>query len=151
MSGEARGPRPQYRGPPGPRGPPEPVPVRPPVVVDREMTCPLLLKVFYKIGAHHSLEDYAVRGKEPKDTVSIYTWKDANLRELTDLVKEVVPSARRRDARLSFAFVYPDRRGKNVLREVGRTLSLRQGEDDEKTLAGLGFQTGDFLDVAVFV
>jgi histone deacetylase complex subunit SAP18 len=27
-----------------------------------------------------------VRGKEPKDEVQIYTWKDASLRELTDLV-----------------------------------------------------------------
>lgn len=27
-----------------------------------------------------------MRGKEPKDEVQIYTWKDATLRELTDLV-----------------------------------------------------------------
>ena len=32
------------------------------------------------------MEDFAVRGKEPKDEVQIYTWKDATLRELTDLV-----------------------------------------------------------------
>ena len=39
-----------------------------------------------KIGGHHGDEDFAVRGKEPKDEVQIYTWKDATLRELTDLV-----------------------------------------------------------------
>jgi hypothetical protein len=33
-------------------------------------------------------------------------------------VKEVAPAARKRDARLSFAFVYPDRRGRNVIRTV---------------------------------
>lgn len=33
-------------------------------------------------------------------------------------MKEVAPAARRRDARLSFAFVYPDRRGRNVIRNV---------------------------------
>ena len=33
-------------------------------------------------------------------------------------VKEVAPSARKREARLSFAFVYPDRRGRNVIRTV---------------------------------
>lgn len=38
--------------------------------------------------------------------------------ELCDLVKEVQPAARRPAARLSFAFVYPDRRGKNVMRQV---------------------------------
>lgn len=40
-----------------------------------------------KIGGHHGDEDFAVRGKEPKDEVQIYTWKDATLRELTDLVR----------------------------------------------------------------
>lgn len=41
-----------------------------------------------QIGGHHPNEDFAVRGKEPKDEVQIYTWKDATLRELTDLVMD---------------------------------------------------------------
>ncbi|PIA35762.1 hypothetical protein AQUCO_03500254v1 [Aquilegia coerulea] len=86
--------------------------------VDREKTCPLLLRVFTKVGGHHTQEDFAVRGKEPKDEVQIYTWKDATLRELTDLVKEVAPEARKRDAKLSFAFVYPDKNGRYVVRQV---------------------------------
>eukprot|EP00898_Chlorokybus_atmophyticus_P001037 jgi/Chlat1/1934/Chrsp153S02242 len=118
--------------------------------VDREKTCPLLLRVFTKTGGHHTVEDFAVRGKEPAQELQIYTWPDATLRELTDLVKEVEPSARRRDARLSFAFVYPDRRGRNVIRQVGYTSSIpRRGEDDNKMLQQLNFQTGDFLDVAI--
>ncbi|CAH8296935.1 unnamed protein product [Eruca vesicaria subsp. sativa] len=28
-----------------------------------------------KTGVHHTKEDYAVTGKEPKDEVQIYTWK----------------------------------------------------------------------------
>ena len=36
-------------------------------------------------------------------------------------VKEVALAARRRDAKLSFAFVYPDRRGRNVVRQVSLT------------------------------
>jgi histone deacetylase complex subunit SAP18 len=67
--------------PRGPTGPP-----RLATVVDREKTCPLLLRVFTKIGGHHTVEDFAIRGKEPKDEVQIYTWRDATLRELTDLV-----------------------------------------------------------------
>lgn len=39
-----------------------------------------------QIGGHHSDNEFAVRGKEPKDEVQIYTWMDATLRELTDLV-----------------------------------------------------------------
>lgn len=47
---------------------------------------PLIDYVLVQIGGHHSKEEFAVRGKEPKDEVQIYTWKDATLRELTDLV-----------------------------------------------------------------
>jgi len=39
-------------------------------------------------------------------------------------VKEVQPAARRPMARISFAFIYPDRRGKNVMRQVGSTRRL---------------------------
>ncbi|XP_010934405.1 histone deacetylase complex subunit SAP18 [Elaeis guineensis] len=133
-----------------PRGPPPPA--RPRFEpVDREKTCPLLLRVFTKIGGHHPNEDFAVRGKEPKDEVQIYTWKDATLRELTDLVKEVVPAARKRDSKLSFAFVYPDKNGRFVVRPVGMTYSYGNGRrmDDVKTLAELSFQIGDYLSVAI--
>jgi hypothetical protein len=30
-----------------------------------------------------------VRGKEPEGEIQMYTWFDANLRELSDLIKEV--------------------------------------------------------------
>ncbi|XP_016499525.1 histone deacetylase complex subunit SAP18-like isoform X2 [Nicotiana tabacum] len=141
--------------PPPARVPPGPPPLRmgPRVQpVDREKTCPLLLRVFTKIGGHHSDNDFAVRGKEPKDEVQIYTWMDATLRELTDLVKEVAPEARRRDASLSFAFVYPDKRGRFVVREVGRTYSYPNGrrpDSGSKSLSELKFQIGDYLDVAI--
>ncbi|GAB4856955.1 hypothetical protein Ancab_014873 [Ancistrocladus abbreviatus] len=137
-------PPPPNRGPPSPPRPrPEPV--------DREKTCPLLLRVFTKIGGHHKREDFKSRGKEPKDEVQIYTWKDATLRELTDLVKEVSPAARRRDAKLSFAFVYPDKSGQFTLKEVGMTYSYGNGRrlDDSKTLQDLKFEIGDYLDVAI--
>ncbi|KAK9840666.1 hypothetical protein WJX81_008397 [Elliptochloris bilobata] len=120
-----------------------------PVVIDREKTCPLLLRVFPKHGAHHHLEEFAERGKEPKEEVQVYTWMDATLRELTELIQEVQPAARRQQARLEFALIYPDRRGRNVLREVGQTSATRRGPDDEKTLRDLNFQTGDFMDVAI--
>ncbi|KAB5573644.1 hypothetical protein DKX38_000838 [Salix brachista] len=100
--------------------------------IDREKTCPLLLRVFTKIESHHKPEDFAVRGKEPKDEV-----------------KEVAPEARRRNAKLSFAFVYPDKHGRFVLRVVGMTHSSGRRPDDHKALAELNFQIGDYLDVAI--
>lgn len=132
-------PRPQYT-----------LPNRP-AFVDREKTCPLLLRVFSKVGSHHSREDFAVRGNEPKNEFQIYTWMDATLRELTDLVMDVTPEARRKDAQLSFAFVFPEKHGRLVVRPVGKTFSYGNRKvDDCKTLAQLGFQIGDYLDVAIF-
>lgn len=110
----------------------------------------MLIRVFPQYGGHHRLEVYARRGQEPKDEVQIYTWPDATLRELTDLVKEVQPAARRTTARLEFALIYPDKKGRNVIRVIGGTHSTRPGPDDIKTLKQLNFQTGDFLDVAIF-
>lgn len=94
--------------------------------------CPFLLRVFVKPGSHHRylqicnashslfrIDDYAIRGKEPADEIQIYTWKDATLRELSDLIKDVNEDARRPSARLSFSIVYPDERGRNVLRSIG--------------------------------
>ncbi|KAB2605014.1 histone deacetylase complex subunit SAP18-like [Pyrus ussuriensis x Pyrus communis] len=113
-------------------------------------TCPLLLRVFTKIGAHHSEVEFTVRGNEPKDKVQIYTRKDAKLRELTDLVQEIAPEASR-SARLSFAFVYPDKHGRFVVKQVGMRNSHGNGRqvDESKALNDLNFQIGDYLDVAI--
>ncbi|CAN6815659.1 unnamed protein product, partial [Brassica oleracea] len=119
---------------------------------ERQLVLCIVSSLLVKSGGHHTKEDYAVRGKEPKDEVQIYTWKDANLRELTDLVKEVSVAARRRDARLSFALVYPDKNGRFIVRQVGQTMSYpnRKQPDDSKTLADLHFEIGDYLDVAIY-
>eukprot|EP00457_Paulinella_chromatophora_P017467 gb/GEZN01018518.1/.p1 GENE.gb/GEZN01018518.1/~~gb/GEZN01018518.1/.p1 ORF type:complete len:130 (+),score=22.17 gb/GEZN01018518.1/:36-425(+) len=118
-----------------------------PAKIDREKTCPLLLRVFYKIGGHHTVEDYA---KElPADELQIYTWKNASLEELTTLIKGVTPEARKPDAMLSFALVYPDKEGKLKIRQVAQTFAHRRSQDDRRTLQQLQFETGDYLDVAV--
>ncbi|GAB5359172.1 hypothetical protein AAMO2058_000522000 [Amorphochlora amoebiformis] len=120
--------------------------------VDRQKICPLLLRVFCKLGEHHHAEDFKDLNKEPtEDEFQIYTWKDATLGELTSLIKGVRKAARRRTARLSFAFVYPDRSGKKVVRVVGQTFATRRSDDGHKSLADLHFETGDYLDVAIFL
>ncbi|CAH9145842.1 unnamed protein product [Cuscuta epithymum] len=145
--------RPMPPGPPrGPIGHMHPKTVARSEPVDREKTCPLLLRVFTKVGGHHAESEFAVRGKEPKDEVQIYTWMDASLRELTDLVKEVAPEARKRDAVLSFSFVYPDKNGRFVVREVGKTYSIPSGrrpDNGNQTLSDLKFEIGDYLDVSI--
>ncbi len=77
--------------------------------------------------------------------------KDATLREITDLIKEVNNQARNRNARLSFTLVYPDKLGKSVMRDMGIVFgNPRYGnKDDNKTLDELRFEIGDFIDVSI--
>lgn len=63
------------RGGPGARGPPPGPPgvgqqqaPQEAELVDREKTCPLLLRVFVRNGAHHKLEEFADRNKLPPES-----------------------------------------------------------------------------------
>jgi len=98
------------------------------------------------------LRDFAVRGKEPvAEELQIYTWTDATLREIADLIKDVSPEARERNARLQFKLIYPDKAGRNVMTDIGMIHSQRRGRDDLKTLQAAKFQIGDFIDLAIIL
>merc|ERR1719188_2407884 len=112
-----------------------------PKPIDRARTCPFLLRVFHKIGGHHGLDAFEVRGKEPvDDELQVYTWSDVTLRELADLVKDVAPEARDANAKLCFRLIYPDKAGRNVMTELGTVSCNKRGPDDEKQLSSSKFQ-----------
>eukprot|EP01066_Platyproteum_vivax_P020851 Platyproteum_vivax@DN879_c0_g1_i3.p1 len=119
--------------------------------IDREKQCPFLLRVFYKENGQNELDDFAVRGKEPTDReLQIYTWPDVTLKELSDLVKDVLPEARSRDANFEYRLIYPDRSGKNFMTKIGEVHSIyRNFEEDMKTLTSVKFQIGDFVDLSI--
>merc|ERR1719150_121062 len=87
----------------------------------------------------------------PSNELQIYTWLDATLKELTGLVKEVNPEARRRGTYFDFSLVYPDLRQspRCQTRDIGTTVAGQRGPDDQKTLADSKFVIGDFLDIAI--
>merc|ERR1719312_1266166 len=87
----------------------------------------------------------------PSNELQIYTWLDATLKELTGLVKEVNPEARRRGTYFDFSLVYPDLRQspRCQSRDIGTTVAGQRGPDDQKTLADCKFVIGDFLDIAI--
>ncbi|CAM9434364.1 unnamed protein product, partial [Ectocarpus fasciculatus] len=114
--------------------------------------CPLLLRCFWKGGRGNTAVDYkeSGHGAVPQNEIQIYTWPDATLREITDLVKDVIlQSVKQKHLSLTYALVYPDREGRFVLRTIGKLASFRGGPDDSKTLGGVNFQTGDYLDIMV--
>ncbi|XP_050303409.1 histone deacetylase complex subunit SAP18 [Anthonomus grandis grandis] len=118
--------------------------------VDRQKICPFLLRVFVSsTGQHHKQTEYH-RGNTPNNELQIYTWKDATLHELTQLVKEVNPEARRKGTKFSFALVYPDMRSPMYrMREIGSTTTGIKGPDDLKTLGNYRITIGDYMDIAI--
>ena len=119
--------------------------------VDRTKTCPFLLRIFVKSNGHHRIEDFSPRERVPAaDEIQVHTWKDATLREITNLVKEVRPEARGRYAILKYSLVYPNRHGENVMKRLGSVKSLYTGPDDDTTLDSLGLHIGDYLDIALY-
>ncbi|KAF7268247.1 hypothetical protein GWI33_018609 [Rhynchophorus ferrugineus] len=116
--------------------------------VDRQKICPFLLRVFVSsTGQHHKIAEYH-KGNTPANELQIYTWKDATLHELTQLVKEVNPEARRKGTKFSFALVYPDLRTP-IMREIGSTTTGVKGPDDLKTLGQFRITIGDYMDIAI--
>ncbi|XP_055374535.1 histone deacetylase complex subunit SAP18 [Condylostylus longicornis] len=118
-------------------------------LVDREKTCPLLLRVFCSTGRHSSISEYA-HGNVPTNELQIYTWQDATLRELTSLVRDVNPETRKKGTYFDFAVVFPDPHYRTYrMRDIGTTCSGIKGADDLKTLAAAKFCIGDYMDISI--
>ncbi|KAF4651069.1 Histone deacetylase complex subunit sap18 [Perkinsus olseni] len=135
--------------PRGPRGggPPQ---RRRGIAIDRAQTCPFLLRVFYRMGSHHNDGDFAKLEELPVDEeLQVYTWPDASLREISDLIEDILPESRGRTKKLSFRLIYPDRSGRFVMARIGEVYNSHETFPDGRTLAEVKFQPGDFLDVAI--
>ncbi len=65
------------------------------------------------------------------------------------MLKDVVPAARRRAARLEFCLVYPGPEGRTRMRMVGSVCNNGRTPDDERTLRECRFQVGDWVDIAI--
>ncbi|CAF0762914.1 unnamed protein product [Rotaria sordida] len=117
--------------------------------VDRLKTCPLLLRVFCSKNRHHLAREYE-HEHTPENELQIYTWMDATLGELTKLIKEVNPDARRRGTQFSFSIVSADdAHNRYYLSDIGKTENSPRSSDDKVQLRSTRFRIGDYLDVAI--
>ncbi|CAF0722083.1 unnamed protein product [Didymodactylos carnosus] len=117
--------------------------------IDRMHTCPLLLRVFCSNHRHHISSEYE-QGNTPENELQIYTWMDATLSELTSLIKEVNPDARRKGTQFSFSIVYPEEHYQRYrIQEIGVTEQGVKRSDDNIPLSAKRFTVGDYLDVAI--
>uniref|UniRef100_A0A069DNF4 18 kDa Sin3-associated polypeptide n=1 Tax=Panstrongylus megistus TaxID=65343 RepID=A0A069DNF4_9HEMI len=117
--------------------------------VDREKTCPLLLRVFCCTGRHNNPQEYR-GGNVPSNELQIYTWLDATLKEITGLVKEVNEDARARGTMFDFSLVYPHQQTSGYrFRHIGTTYAGQNSADDNRTLSSIRFNIGEFIDVCI--
>ncbi|KAI9246712.1 Sin3 associated polypeptide p18-domain-containing protein [Phascolomyces articulosus] len=120
--------------------------------IDREKECPFLLRIFTRNNGHHALNDFQVNSVPTSDELQLYTWKNATLEELAQLIQEVIPEAQHPDARIAFRLIYLDsQRAAYRSRDLGRVMNIKPTQDQSKTLEDCNFYIGDYLDVAIFI
>lgn len=116
--------------------------------VDREKTCPLLLRVFTSYGKHNPVAEY--NNGFPPNQLQIYTWMDATLRELTNLIREVNPEAQQRGTTFCFTLLTPERGTSRFhVRDIGQTVLGQKTPDENKSLQQCRFIIGDYMDVKI--
>ncbi|KAK5014143.1 Sin3 associated polypeptide p18-domain-containing protein [Cryomyces antarcticus] len=84
--------------------------------VDRQTTTPFLLKLFYRTGTFHRLDEFpsATTSTSLPPHLQIYTWPTCTVSELTALLTSALPSLLPSPAigtRLAFRLIFPDTRG----------------------------------------
>ncbi|KAI9493288.1 Sin3 associated polypeptide p18-domain-containing protein [Zychaea mexicana] len=120
--------------------------------IDREKECPFLLRIFTRNGGHHTTNEFQVDSVPTSDELQLYTWRNATLEELAQLIQEVVPEAKHPDARVAFRLIYLDsQRAVYRSRDIGRVVNIKPTADQTKTLDDCNFFIGDFLDVAIYI
>ncbi|QSL65213.1 hypothetical protein MERGE_002520 [Pneumocystis wakefieldiae] len=116
--------------------------------IDRQKTTPFLLRIFFKIGGFHSIEEFQPESQPVADEVQIYTWKDASLYELAQLLSKAIPN--NNSTRFSFRLIYNDNyKEKYQTKDIGHVLLFSRGLEANKTLDDVRFVIGDWIDVAI--
>ncbi|KAK6539882.1 hypothetical protein TWF694_008719 [Orbilia ellipsospora] len=134
-----------------------------PTKVDRHLTTPFLLKVFYKVNSFHRLDDFRSTS-QPSSLVEVYTWKDCTLSELTTLLLSALPALASGATKCSFRLIYADTKSNRYTsQELGNislplagtstngTSGTSGGGADKLSLDEARFVVGDWIDVAVTV
>ncbi|KAF3050019.1 hypothetical protein E8E11_000473 [Didymella keratinophila] len=94
--------------------------------IDRQTTTPFLLRLFYKQGAYHRLDEFDPTLPRLPSHLQIYTWHGCTLRELCNLFLGAMPSLLPQPyagTRIAFRLVYPDIQGSSRPGVQGRYMS----------------------------
>ncbi|KAI5805611.1 Sin3 associated polypeptide p18-domain-containing protein [Peziza echinospora] len=131
--------------------------------INRQITTPFLLKLFYRTNGFHRLEEFRST-HQPNTFVEIYTWKDCTLAELSLLLSQALPDVVSPRAKCGFRLIFADTRsGRFVSKDLGAVAvaaaaaaaaaAAEGGVEEEvgkRSLDEARFVTGDWVDVAVW-
>ncbi|KAI1003811.1 hypothetical protein K3495_g4398 [Podosphaera aphanis] len=129
--------------------------------IDRQTTTPFFLKLFYKSGGFHRLEEFQPLADLPPH-IQIYTWSSCTLRELSHILNGSLPTLLPDPAigcRIAFRLIYPEQvprnapssvssgPGKFVMRELGSVIIGDSGrgilpDEEEAAIIGGGQLAG---------
>ncbi|CAG8959261.1 hypothetical protein HYFRA_00012619, partial [Hymenoscyphus fraxineus] len=128
-----------------------------PIKVDRQATTPFHLKLFYRNGGFHRLDEFTPNADLPPH-LQIYTWQTCTLRELSHLLTSALPSLLPDPAigtRLAFRLIFPDTRNSGASSGIGRYMMKELGsivigdggpgilpDDDEAEIVAGGQMSG---------
>ncbi|OTB04939.1 hypothetical protein M426DRAFT_22294 [Hypoxylon sp. CI-4A] len=141
--------------------------------MDRHTTPPFMVRVFYRTGAFHRPDEFTTKPLPPH--ITIHTWPDCSLTELTYILAYIKPSLLPDPAigtRLAYRLIFPDTRNnasghttaKYMVKDIGSVVVGNGGKgldpDDaeaEKTIESEGgktlgearFVVGDFISCAI--
>ena len=91
-----------------------------------------------------------LNGEIPANQLQIYTWMDADLYELTNLIKEMKPDTSVKGTVFKYAVVYPCPKSSGYLMsKIGTTIVGYRGPQDFLNLKSTRFEIGDYLSVAI--
>uniref|UniRef100_A0A7S3JSF8 Histone deacetylase complex subunit SAP18 n=1 Tax=Aureoumbra lagunensis TaxID=44058 RepID=A0A7S3JSF8_9STRA len=108
---------------------------------------PMLIRIFLRYEKHNIYENDL-----PKDELQTYLWSESTMCDIVDVVLEACQSLRKPKCKLSIATVYPDKHGNLNVKKIGVLWAQQKGRDYREarmTLQDIGFEPGDFIDVAV--
>ena len=120
--------------------------------VNREKVCPFLLRVFYKINGNNNMSD--IEGDKIIPELNLYTWEDANLKELAKFIHDALKETMLGMYDLyQFSRIHYDSDG-TLLRDYAGSVVINDkkskfNKNNKTSLKEIGFQIGDYFDINI--
>ncbi|CRG98444.1 sin3 associated polypeptide p18-like protein [Plasmodium relictum] len=113
-------------------------------IINREKSCPFLLRLFYKHDSEYNDDDINLYSKDfNSNELQIYAWIDITMREIVTLVKDFYEESRKRNAEWIFKVLSNEKKQLTFLSKIHST--KYNYKEDNKTLLSLNYEIGDII------